>query len=171
MWTLEHVKICSTCRREFVPSSKHRQCPACRSRGRLPTKTPCPQCGGPKQRRSQTCLACRLRRDVSGANNPNWKGTAARHKNQRGYVYVRAIGHPRGAGNGGYVLEHIVVMEAILGRYLLPSENVHHKNGRKDDNRAENLELWVRPQPGGQRVQDALAWAREILARYENAHL
>ena len=45
--------------------------------------------------------------------------------------------------------------------------SVQHHNGVRDDNRAVNLELWTRPQPTGIRVSDAVAWAREILARYE----
>ena len=77
-----------------------------------------------------------------------------------------APGHPR-SGKGNYVFEHILVMEQVLGRYLLPEESVHHRNGIRDDNRPENLELWTRPQPTGIRVSDAVKWAREILARYE----
>lgn len=62
--------------------------------------------------------------------------------------------------------EHRMVMEEHLGRKLLGEENVHHKNGVRDDNRLENLELWSRSQPYGQRVVDKVAHARYILELY-----
>lgn len=67
--------------------------------------------------------------------------------------------------SGGF-RQHREVMKEILGRDLLPGENVHHKNGVRHDNRPENLELWVTHQPSGQRPDDLVTWAKEILSRY-----
>jgi hypothetical protein len=110
--------------------------------------------------KSNTCFACRPKGEEF---NGHWKGGRGYHTG--GYVIIRDKSHPR-AGRSGYVFEHILVMERTLGRHLFPDETIHHLNGVKDDNRPENLELWVRPQPSGIRATDAVAWAKEILRRY-----
>ena len=79
---------------------------------------------------------------------------------------LHAPNHPRARADG-YVLEHIAVMARILGRQLLPGETVHHKNGVRDDNRPENLELWTKSQPAGKRIEDLVSWAQEILRVYK----
>ena len=73
--------------------------------------------------------------------------------------------HPN-ASQTGYILEHRLVMSQHLGRPLFEDENVHHKNGNRHDNRLENLELWSSAQPAGQRVEDKLAYAIQMLRRY-----
>jgi len=70
--------------------------------------------------------------------------------------------------NGKSLREHRVVLERMLGRPLLRTEEVHHKNGVRSDNRPENLELWSHSQPPGQRVIDKVVWAKELLALYES---
>jgi hypothetical protein len=56
-------------------------------------------------------------------------------------------------------------MERILGRYLHPWEEVHHKNAKRDDNRPGNLELWIKSHPCGARVSDKLAELDGIAAQ------
>jgi len=71
-------------------------------------------------------------------------------------------------GRKDYQLQHRYVMEQHLGRLLARHENVHHKNGNRSDNRIENLELWNTSQPAGQRAEEKLAWARQIIETYQD---
>lgn len=77
--------------------------------------------------------------------------------NKAGYRYIHI-------GKGRRILEHRHIMEKRLGRELHPWENVHHKNGKRDDNRDENLELWVTKQPPGQRPEDLIPWMIDYLS-------
>ena len=88
------------------------------------------------------------------------------HINKQGYKIVARVGHPNANALYGAIAEHIWVMSEHLSRPLRKGETVHHKNGIRDDNRIENLELWHKSQPPGQRVIDKIDWAKRFLEEY-----
>ncbi len=73
-----------------------------------------------------------LRTGIVGDKHQNWRG--GKIIDGTGYVEVWI-------GKGTYVLEHRRVMEGALGRSLASNELVHHRNGVRDDNRLENLQI------------------------------
>ncbi len=125
-------------------SSRCNKC-AARVRGQKSKKPPkfCIDCGKLIWKNSNRCRQCACsiigkKQTINqyGSDNPYWKG--GQYKDRVGYVMVRNTSHPR-VNSRGYVKRSRLVLEAKLGRYLLPDCEPHHQNEIKDDDRPENL--------------------------------
>ena len=83
----------------------------------------------------------------SGENHWNWKNGKRKHSD--GYIWILLPNHPF-CDKQGYVLEHRLVVEKCIGRYLTCKEVVHHRGIKyligsiknKQDNRPINLMLF-----------------------------
>lgn len=117
----------------------------------------CPQCQQGRwvqkgRKQPKVCRACLSNQNgypfARGEKNPRWKGGRGCH-GKEGYIEIKV--YPEDfffpmVDNRGYIFEHRLVMAKHLGRCLHSWERVHHKNGVKDDNRSENLELTTQSQ-------------------------
>ena len=90
-----------------------------------------------KQKRPRRFVNGHNRPFKKGSENIGWKGGSFIDK--YGYRWIRKPEHPH--NENGYVLEHRLVMEKYLGRYLQTKELVHHINHDRVDNRLDNLHL------------------------------
>lgn len=75
----------------------------------------------------------------TGERHYAWKG---RLIDKDGYVLIHVKDHPRARKHTNYIFEHRLVMEEHLGRVLEPNEVVHHRDGNKQNNALENLQLF-----------------------------
>ena len=75
----------------------------------------------------------------TGSGNSHWNG--GRYVAQAGYVMIYKPDHPN-CNCDGYVQEHRLVIEEMIGRLLTKAERVHHLDGNKESNKPDNLHLF-----------------------------
>lgn len=91
-------------------------------------------------------VSAETRKKLSIAGRGKSKPVTAYYRRRRyvgGYIQIWAPDHPM-SNQVGYIYEHRKLMSDNLKRLLLKTELVHHRNGVKDDNRIENLEIVTR---------------------------
>lgn len=162
-----------------VSNIRHCATPGCMSRVRVKSSDRCQRCYAKENNPPCSVEGCEVyswAKTFCSMHYARWTKTGStddpappkcRYEDWggNGYVMLYLPDHPS-APKTGLIAEHRVVMELKLGRPLLAGENVHHINGVRDDNRPENLEVWNTAQPAGQRPEDKVSWAKEVLTTY-----
>lgn len=154
---------CPVCGKMFRPNdSRQKTCSmgcSIEVRRTAVRNTRCEQCGKPLAKdvhpRVRFCSrSCGVIHRSASPSPAVPVGTLS--KQSCGYMNVKIRDASLRKKGDNWMLEHRYVMEQMLGRPLLDSERVHHKNGDRADNRPENLELWTveKKDPAGQRVLD-----------------
>ena len=109
-------------------------------------------------------LSQETKKKISKSNKGKYKNPSiyGGHKKKRrdGYISVYMPDHPY-ATKDGYVMEHILVMENYIGRYITRDEVVHHINKIRDDNRIENLKLMTFKEHAGMNLKERWAERKE----------
>lgn len=108
------------------------------------------------------CLLKESARSRNGVNHPSYKNA---RWYRSGYVLLSDRHHPN-ANKKGVISEHVLVMVKYLGRPLKKGETIHHKNGIRDDNRIENLELRSGQHGQGAKVSDMIEFCVDYLKQY-----
>lgn len=165
------VKVCQNCDEEYVICPYHAKSSQycsrrCSSRGRATEWCQEEECDRPHHANGYCEMhEARIRRNGTLELLSPRPELGDRKSDSQGYIRVYLPDHPNALASR--VGEHVLVMSEFLNRSLIKGEEVHHKNGVRDDNEIENLELWTKSHPAGQRVSDKIAWAKELLALYE----
>ena len=138
------TKNCPTCKRDFKNQNGIYCSLQCYLAVRMIPVVECLTCGTPFKKpgsRQKYCSHKCSEIDSRGSKPERWK---EKIKDGQGYILVRVLDNSPFVSlrnNIGYIKEHRLIMSKMLGRPMLDSETVHHKNGIRDDNREENLEL------------------------------
>lgn len=167
-------RFCSTtCWYDFTKKRRTVPCEVCKKsfeRKTKTTRTCSVECGNQLKRadRNVVCKTCntlferphgKMQTFCSRSCAQTNRVKLGQFKKPEGYENKTNAGYISVKKDGKWVQKHRAVMEEKLGRPLLSTERVHHINGVRDDNRPENLELWLikgqsKKDPAGQRVED-----------------
>ena len=166
---------CEHCKKPFIKQQRVQKCcslECANQRKRADRNVVCACCGTSFERphgkfQTYCSRSCAMRmRENNGGNGKHPEGHQRKH--MAGYIQEKR--------DGQWHMQHRLVMEQVLGRPLLPTERVHHKNGDRQDNRPENLELWTgvgtsKKDPHGVRVVDKVLDLIDRLTPAERARV